>query len=183
MPCSSTQKTSVMNSHQNYQRIDHLENDVGYSLSTWPSYQLAVQRPGPVPKQGRPAWYKSVCLGLGFVFLILILNSTLLGVASTKSDVSNGAAVIFTGSCSQSSSIITVLELVINIISTVLFAISNNCIQLMLSPTRQDIDSAHAAGNWLHVGISSGRNLWRIALWRVTICIALFMSSVPLHLL
>jgi hypothetical protein len=148
-----------------------------------PDSQQAMQRADPVPKQNRPAWFKSVSLGLGFVCLVLILNTSLLGAVLRRPDIGDGATVMFTGSCDRSSAIITAVELMINVVSTILFAVSNNCIQLLLSPTRDDVDRVHAGGNWMHIGISSSRNLRWIPLWRILICIALFISSVPLHLL
>lgn len=71
----------------------------------------------------------------------------------------------------------------INILSTLLLAASNNCAQLLISPTRTEIDKAHEQGVWLHVGIASARNLKWIGKWRIVMWAVLFASSIPLHLL
>jgi len=71
----------------------------------------------------------------------------------------------------------------INILSTLLLGASNNCVQLLLAPTRKDIGDAHAAGRYLDVGVSSVRNVMAVSHWRKGLCAGLFLSSIPLHLL
>lgn len=73
-------------------------------------------------------------------------------------------------------------DLAINILSSLLLGASNNCAQLLSSPTRHDIDKAHAKGKWLDIGVPSVRNLGHISGWRVLLWALLFLSSIPLHL-
>ena len=75
------------------------------------------------------------------------------------------------------------IELAINVLSTLLLAVSNTCAQLLVSPQRADIDAAHSKGKWLDVATPSIRNISRVARWRRICWVLLFASSVPLHLL
>ncbi|KAI4929197.1 hypothetical protein J4E86_011725 [Alternaria arbusti] len=64
----------------------------------------------------------------------------------------------------------TALHVLINALSTMLLAGSNYTMQVLSSPTRQDVDAAHARGQWLDIGVLSPRNLRliprkRAALW------------------
>ncbi|KAM3413677.1 hypothetical protein BST61_g10370 [Cercospora zeina] len=73
------------------------------------------------------------------------------------------------------------VDLAINVLSTLLLAASNNCAQILSSPTRAEIGSAHSRKKWLDIGVPSVRNLATIPLWRTCLWILLFTSSIPLH--
>lgn len=79
--------------------------------------------------------------------------------------------------------VMTAVELLINILGTLLLGSSNNCAQLLSAPERKDIDKAHHAGTWLELGVPSLRNLWYVHKWRGALCFALLASSIPIHLL
>lgn len=55
--------------------------------------------------------------------------------------------------------------------------------QILVAPTRQEIDRAHASHTWLHIGVPSLRNLTKIDPRRVVIYAILALSSCTLHLL
>lgn len=55
--------------------------------------------------------------------------------------------------------------------------------QVLNAPTRQEMDRAHATGQWLDVGILSVHNLRKISRNRAALCLVLAASSLPLHLL
>jgi hypothetical protein len=132
----------------------------------------------------RPVWVTTVSVGLGLAAIAMIVNASILGwIYNSFGPISNGTAVLFSGSCSKASMLTTVSHLAINILSTLLLAASNNCAQLLCSPTRAEVDKAHRNGQWLHVGIFSYRNLPRISYWRFIACGCLILSSIPLHLL
>jgi hypothetical protein len=71
----------------------------------------------------------------------------------------------------------------INALSTILLGASNYCAQLLVAPTRRDIDEAHRKSMWLDIGIQSLRNLLRATLRRKVLWILLMSSSGLLHLL
>jgi hypothetical protein len=143
---------------------------------TWKAGKQAVTR-------NRPAWFTTVATGLVLAVIVLLVNISILAWTYSRLHVQNSTAVLFTGSCAKTSTITAAAELAINILSTLLLAASNNCGQLLISPTRTEIDSAHEKGVWLHVGITSARNFKGIGKWRIAMWAVLFVSSVPLHLL
>ena len=55
--------------------------------------------------------------------------------------------------------------------------------QCLTSPTRDEIDKAHARYDWLDIGILSLRNLRRISWDRIGLWWLLAFSSIPIHLL
>lgn len=77
----------------------------------------------------------------------------------------------------------TLFHVLINALSTVLLSGSNYTMQVLSSPSRPDIDKAHAEGRWLDVGILSPRNLLAIPRSRSLLWLTLALSSIPLHLL
>ena len=121
------------------------------------------------------------CAGLsGTVFLI---NSILTLWASKSFGVNAGAGTIQHGDCHQTKNLSLWLHLAINVLSTALLSASNYTMQCLSSPTRQDIDKAHAQNNWLDIGVPSVRNLRRITWKRIILWWLLAITSLPLHLL
>ncbi|KAH7062665.1 hypothetical protein B0J12DRAFT_564431 [Macrophomina phaseolina] len=55
--------------------------------------------------------------------------------------------------------------------------------QVLSSPTRNELVRAHNKKIWLHIGVPNTRNLWHIGKDRAVLWILLFCSSVPLHLI
>ncbi|KAK0726745.1 hypothetical protein B0T26DRAFT_671509 [Lasiosphaeria miniovina] len=51
------------------------------------------------------------------------------------------------------------------------------------SPTRSEVDRAHARGKWLEIGVPSTRNIGSISLIRGLLWFLLLLSSLPLHFL
>ena len=98
---------------------------------------------------------------------------------------SNGADInaFYTGSCSKTERISTGIHLAINVLSTLLLAASNMCMQLLAAPTRSEVDNAHGDSYWLDVGVPSVRNLKYISRERLIVWVILGLSSVPLHFL
>lgn len=50
------------------------------------------------------------------------------------------------------------------------------------SPTREDIDRAHAKGDWLDIGVLSMRNLRKLGGAKVYLSLVLAVTSLPIHL-
>lgn len=103
--------------------------------------------------------------------------------ASKNFGVSGGVGTIQSGNCQQTKTLSIWLHLVINVLSTALLSASNYCMQCLSSPTRQDIDKAHAQNKWLDIGVPSVRNLRRISWKRIILWWLLAISSLPLHLM
>lgn len=55
--------------------------------------------------------------------------------------------------------------------------------QVLVAPTRGELDRAHSKGDWMDVGVASIRNLFKISWNRTLLWGILALSSVPIHLL
>lgn len=62
-----------------------------------------------------------------------------------------------------------VLHLAINTMSTILLGSSNYCAQILVAPTRAELDKAHGKKQWYNIGVQSLRNLRKIDLKRKTL--------------
>lgn len=60
--------------------------------------------------------------------------------------------------CSKISLLNTFLHLLLNIASSLIIASSNFFMQVLNSPTRAEVDQAHARKRWLEIGVPSFRN-------------------------
>ena len=116
---------------------------------------------------------------------VLCCNVAMIVVAATSKTGDNvgGIANLKIGDESVISQWNTALHVLINALSTMLLAGSNYTMQVLSSPTRQDVDAAHARGQWLDIGVLSPRNLRLIPRKRAALWYTLALSSVPLHLL
>jgi hypothetical protein len=94
-----------------------------------------------------------------------------------------GIGTIAIGNMQRVSRTSTAYHILINILSTVLLTSSNYAMQVLCAPTRQEMDIAHAKGQWLEIGIMSFHNLWYVDRTRVLIWVLLAFTSAPLHLL
>ncbi|KAF2155261.1 hypothetical protein K461DRAFT_110724 [Myriangium duriaei CBS 260.36] len=73
-------------------------------------------------------------------------------------------------------------HLLVNVLATGLLAASNYAMQVLVSPTRYEVDKAHARRKWLDVGLPSLRNIRAVSWWRLLLWCGLVLSSLPLHL-
>ncbi|KAH7081153.1 hypothetical protein BKA63DRAFT_202647 [Paraphoma chrysanthemicola] len=76
----------------------------------------------------------------------------------------------------------TAFHVFINALSTILLSGSNYTMQVLSSPTRDDIDKAHSKKQWMELGVLSPRNMRAIPRKRTWLCMLLSLSSIPLHL-
>lgn len=113
----------------------------------------------------------------------LILNVTVTAWASITFGLAAGIGTIHRGPCHSVKQTGLWLHIAINVLSTMLLGASNYCMQCLCSPTRREVDKAHAKRTWLDIGIQSVRNLSKIGRMRMVLWIVLAASSVPLHLM
>ena len=135
-------------------------------------------------QEDRPRWRKAV---LGFTlaaFITFALNLSFLtwALARSGSD-NNGIGTLTTGTCSSMKKLNVGIHVVINILSTVLLAGSNYCMQCLSAPDRHLVNAIHMQGRWLDVGIPSFRNIIYISQKQRRLWWLLGLSSLPLHLL
>jgi hypothetical protein len=114
---------------------------------------------------------------------VLLINVVLLSVLSKKYGMSStrGLVSFYQGDCSRIKMLGTGFHVGINVLSTLLLGASNLCMQLLVAPTRQEIDVAHRKKIWFDIGIPSWRNLKSIKPSRVYLFYVLMASSLPLH--
>lgn len=136
----------------------------------------------PKRKRFRNRPYQMLGFQLSLVIAVLIINTVCTVVASIFS-WNNPNGNIHQGTCSSVKSLNLWLHMAINIMSTAVLGASNYCMQIIVSPTRVDVDRAHRSGRWFDIGVPSWRNLRMIPWCRRCFWVLLGLSSMPLHLL
>ena len=128
-------------------------------------------------------WRFGVTVSAWTAFTVLLLNLILTIYTGTSYPHYGGLGLAFEGKCSTVNSWTTWLHVLINGLSSVLLSASNYTMQCLCSPTRKEIDQAHARGDWLDIGVPSVRNIWRMNWRRTVLWWLLALSSIPIHLL
>lgn len=128
-------------------------------------------------------WPFSIVMWILLGVSIFSLNLGLTIWVSTRFTVVQDLAIVYEGSCSKVKNSITWIHLAINILSTLLLAGSNFCMQILCAPTREEVDAAHARRKWLSIGVPSFKNLFYVDRKKSALWIILGLSSIPLHLL
>jgi len=127
-----------------------------------------------------PSWRggmaESFILGAS-VFLVNL--STLIWAASHLDNAPYATMTV--RSCKSAIRLSSCVLLVVNIFSTTLLADSNYCMQILSSPTRNEVDIAYARSCFLNIGFLSWRNVKSFRKRRILLLLALLMSSLPLH--
>ncbi|TRX93347.1 hypothetical protein FHL15_005622 [Xylaria flabelliformis] len=122
--------------------------------------------------------------GLTLSILSIVLTVGLLVTLAVFSKLSDfgSSHVLFEGSCDSASSMSTGIQFAINVISTTILASSNFFMQVIVAPTRQDVDKAHGKRKSLEIGVLSLSNLSSIPGVKVALFLILGLSSIPVHL-
>ncbi|PVH88350.1 hypothetical protein DL98DRAFT_648494 [Cadophora sp. DSE1049] len=136
----------------------------------------------PPVKHSHRLWRKSLLACAFLAALVLIINLSLVGWVSRLHTTEDGSYIAMRGSCNNVNKASLFSHLGINILSTLLLGASNYCMQIVIAPSKADLDEAHSKGRWLDIGVPSIRNLRCVSKWRKFICVMLCLSSLPLHL-
>lgn len=132
----------------------------------------------------RFGWRTGIEVAFSISILVLVINLVLLLVGAVrKPGYKAGIGILHSGTSDQISRLSTAYHILINILSTGLLTSSSYCMQLLCAPRRDDIDAAHARGNYVDIGILNFRNLRFISRRRSFFVLILTVTSVPLHLL
>ena len=134
-------------------------------------------------RQFTSGWRGGALLSCIAVFTVLLINISVLIWTLSNSDMVQGTGTLYKGNCARTKSLNTWLQLVINVLSTILLGASNYCMQSLTAPTRQEVDEAHKQKHLLRIGVPSMRNLKAISRGRVYLWIGLGLSALPLHFL
>ncbi|KAF6828995.1 hypothetical protein CMUS01_08354 [Colletotrichum musicola] len=133
----------------------------------------------PKSRWRQAAFYFSMAAFSTFLInLIFVLWATI----QKRDKFENGIGTLLDQNYSTIKIINTTVNVIINILSTILLAGSNYCMQCLMAPTRPEIDDAHARQSWLDIGILSVRNFWNKPWKKKIIKILLSFASLPLHL-
>lgn len=104
-------------------------------------------------------------------------------VSLSKRETSNiGSTRIFEGSCGRASTLNTIIHLVLNIISTGVLASSNFFMQIVTSPSRNEIKHCHSYLRSLKIGLQSPTNIPFLSRMKQSCWLILLLSSIPIHL-
>ncbi|KAI1338474.1 hypothetical protein F5Y15DRAFT_129872 [Xylariaceae sp. FL0016] len=131
----------------------------------------------------------AVCIVLSTLVLILNLIITIISDLNPQKGhednlfTGDSLSTFYEGNCSTSKSLSVITHLILNILATVLLSASNYCTQILVSPTRNEIDKAHSKNRWLRIGVPNFQNLAYLHWFRSVLCVLLVVSSLPLHLL
>lgn len=128
-------------------------------------------------------WKRGAGLCFIVVAAVLILNVVITAWAAISFGLSGGIGTIHRDDCARIKSTGLWLHIAINVLSTMLLGASNYYMQCLCSPTRQEVDKAHAQMMWLDIGIQSMRNLGKISKTRMILWICLAATSIPLHIM
>lgn len=139
-------------------------------------------------RDNKREWVIGVLLCAFAATIVMIINIilTIIAVAvaySRTEDQGFVSATLYEGKCSTQKNWARGLHLMINILSTIMLAASNYCMQCLSSPSRQNIDDLHPQQEWLDIGIPSLKNLFFIGLRRRVLWMVLLVSSLPIHLM
>ena len=136
-----------------------------------------------IPRWPNIKWATAVYCATLSVLCVLVINVVLTICVTAAFGHTNGIGTAYKGSCKVTGRWTSWLHAIINVLSSILLACSNYCMQLLVAPTRHDVDRAHSKGAWLDIGVPSLRNLRFISAKRVAVWAFLALSSLPLHLL
>ncbi|KAH6867812.1 hypothetical protein B0T10DRAFT_502133 [Thelonectria olida] len=131
-------------------------------------------------------WKFSLSLNATTATLVLLINVGITIWSATRNSLSEDDAALRTlykGDCVTTHTLNTIIHLVINIFSSLLLAASNYSMQCLSAPTRHDVQTIHAKGRWMDIGVPSVHNLGNIPWKRKIPWFLLMLSSLPLHLL
>lgn len=129
-------------------------------------------------------WRKTALINIVIVLLVLCLNIGIYAYGKHHFKIRpDGQGSLLQGDCKVINRYKLGGHAVINVLSTLLLGSSNFAMQVLVAPTRQEVDHAHKTHNFLDIGVQSVRNIFHIDTRRTTLWLMLGLTAVPLHLL
>lgn len=89
---------------------------------------------------------------------------------------------MYHGNCTVVDQVNAALHLLINALSTLLLGASNFCMQILVAPSRKDLDRAHEKGKSMAIGVQAIGNLWHLGKTIKLVWVVLALASGGLHL-
>lgn len=115
------------------------------------------------------------------VILLVIVVLTITG-ACYGHQYGRGFVSMYEGDCKQTKTLATGLHIMINILGTALVATSSYCCQVLMAPTRENVDYAHAHRIWLPIGTFDLKQLNLLPWRRKSVWYLLFLTSIAIQL-
>jgi hypothetical protein len=128
-------------------------------------------------------WRAGLLRAFIFSFVALIVNISVYTWLFRRYDSKAGTATIKSGTCASVRGANTGIHAALNVASTLILGASTYAMQGMTSPSRQELDVAHARGNWMEIGTQSVRNLFYIRKSNAWVWALLALTGLPFHLL
>lgn len=121
---------------------------------------------------------------LSVAVVVVALNLALLPWLLSAYPLSHhGIGTFAVGNCSRLGMLNSALHVALNIVSSLFLASGNYCMQILVAPSREEIDRAYSKGRSLEIGVPSVKNLWRIRRSRALTWVSIGVFSSLLHLL
>lgn len=103
--------------------------------------------------------------------------------ALTHYPIQDDTWTVYTGSCRKVHFADGLSHVVFNVASTLFLGAGNYCMQVLVAPSRKDVDKAHKHGISMDIGIHSVRKIWRMPYSKRALWVLLGVSSTTMHLL
>ncbi|KAL2264806.1 hypothetical protein VTJ83DRAFT_7316 [Remersonia thermophila] len=135
---------------------------------------------------GRARGCVGVLVGGGWRFGMALIVSAMLMVLAAAfaclvaaiSELVEGRTAVFSGGCDKARRIDWALHAVVSVLGVALLAGAHYAFQVLTSPTRDEVSSAHHRHVWLDVGVPSFRNLRHIETRRAVLAVVVLASAV-----
>ncbi|KAI0893807.1 hypothetical protein F4806DRAFT_503919 [Annulohypoxylon nitens] len=132
-----------------------------------------------IPKQ---RWRRTGMFNLSLIFLCGVVLLVCLAVSLSQGSTLYSTTVVFEGDCQRTDRLNLVFHLILNLISTLTLASAGFFMQLLSSPSRQEIDRAHSNLRSLDIGVSSIKNVRFLSPGKSLAWFILFVTSIPIHM-
>ncbi|KAK1999315.1 hypothetical protein LX36DRAFT_680438 [Colletotrichum falcatum] len=125
----------------------------------------------------RSGWRAGVALNVIIGFLILVAAVVCLVLALVVAGMVRGESRLFDGDCAAAGRLKMGIFAAINVVAVVLLSAANYVFQVLTSPTRAEVDTAHSGKMWLDIGVPSLRNLRFVSKPRVIMAVIVMLAA------
>lgn len=138
----------------------------------------AAGTPRPLLVRLVTGWRGGVALNILLAGVILIAMVVCIVLAAVKGKIAGDDTVIQTGSCGRIMGIDQAVQVIANVLGIFFIAGASYVTQVLVSPTRDEVDAAHAKHRWLDIGVPSLRNLTAVSVDRAILSAAIVSAAV-----
>lgn len=132
------------------------------------------------PGSNLSGWRTGVAANIVFVAIIFIFNIVFVIWARARRRQGN---IVFQNDCKRTGTWMLAAHGIINVLGSIALGSSNYAMQVLLSPTREEVNRAHSKRKWVYIGGQSFGNFRHISSIRIFLWVLLAVSSIPFHLM